>query len=42
MEEKHKKSKLIVEVLNKEEMTIYTWSIDKFLHRYYFIKQMLD
>ncbi len=31
-----------MEVYNKEEQQIYVWNIEKFLNRYYIIKEILD
>lgn len=40
--DKLKKMKIQIQVTNKEEGTVYFWTIKKFLNRYFFIKEILD
>lgn len=42
VQEKNKKLKIQIQVINKEEGSVYYWSLSKFLNRYFIIKEILD
>ena len=41
-DEEHRKHKIKIRVINREEGTVYDWSVDIFMNRYYLMKELLE